>query len=102
MPEHRCSRELQSLGVSRHVHAWNGTSPLPTCNTALDNIGIGRDALARTSTCVGLNPPFRGPHTGTARTRARAPALSFMLARATMQMPINKEDVNQGRRHGEI
>lgn len=107
MPERRCSRELQSLGVSYKLHGWNGAPPLcpatmATGNPALTE-GIGRehDMFTHASPFPGLASSLQGFHTGKARTRARAPALGFMLARANMQMPITKDDVAHGRRTGE-
>lgn len=107
MPERRCSRELQSLGVSYKSHGWKGAAPLCAATLATGSPalkeGTGRehDMFARESQFPGPASSLQGFHTGKARTRARAPALGFMLARANMQMPITKDDVAHGRRTGE-
>lgn len=106
LPDRRCSRELQSLGIARNQNLMNKPSPsVPAPYTA--------DALA-VNTCCGTEHKAladavlrHDSHStmralrGNARTRARAPALSFMLARANMQLPIMKEDTERARRTGE-
>lgn len=105
MPDRRISRELQSLGVAHGRSIWAEGSPsFPAPFSASDaNVkpsGMENDLWPGSVMCHGSPSTIRGLNRGKARTRARAPALGFMLARANMQLPINKDDVTHGRRTG--
>ena len=103
MPDRRCSRELHSLGVPQFSNPWDGSQFVIPGAAEGDRMKCGRsdEAVADIPGFPGCGVHFRKMSSGNARTRARAPALSFMLARANMQMPITKEEVPHSRRSGE-
>eukprot|EP00892_Ulva_mutabilis_P009983 jgi/Ulvmu1/7357/UM036_0017.1 len=104
MPDRRCSRELQSLGLTHNPHFLKGrSSPFPILEAAAHapetTCGAKSDAMLTNGHLhSGSSSAMRYLSRGEARTRARAPALGFMLARSNMQLPIMKEDVTHGRR----